>query len=202
MIIKNLTYTRFGPILSPIIVPLIMEFKINFTRASLLTGYNLCGTGAVGVFMAACCRKYGKRPGLLFSMTCAFVGSVWAGAAHSYGSLVGARVFQGLSMSFFESVMFAVIGDIYHVHERGTRMAVYVVSLSGISNLPVLVAGKVEESLGWRWIFWLLSIFVGFCYLLCILVGWETAYNREAIYNVDNSSREASIQSYSVAIRS
>lgn len=174
-----------------------MEFRLNFTQVSLLSGYNLCATGAVGIFIAACCRKYGKRPGLLFSMTCAFIGSIWAGAAKSYGSLVGARVLQGMSMSFFESIMFSIIGDMYYVHERGTRMAVYVSMLSGVSNLPVLVAGKVDESLGRRWIFWLLSIFVGICYVLCILLAWETAYNREEIYNIDNSSQDVSGQIFS-----
>jgi MFS family permease len=181
---------RFGPILSPLAIPLITEFQIDFTKFALLSGYNLLATGALGIFMAALCRKYGKRPGLIFSMFCAVVGSIWAAAAHSYGSFLGARMVQGLSMSFFESVVFAAIGDLYFVHERGTRMAVYVAMFSGIANLPVLIAGKIAESLGWRWIFWLLAIFIGLVAVLVIMFGWETAFNRDAIYNVDSSSHE------------
>ncbi|KAL2819058.1 major facilitator superfamily domain-containing protein [Aspergillus cavernicola] len=112
------TVGGFGPIPSPIAVTLITEFQIDFTQVSLLSGYCLSATGAVGIFMAACCRKFGKRSALLFSMTCAFIGCIWAGAAKSYGSLIGARALQGMSMAFFESVMFAVIGDMYYVHER------------------------------------------------------------------------------------
>jgi MFS family permease len=123
-------------------------------------------------------------------MAVALIGSVWAGAAKSYGSFLGARVMQGMSMAFFESVMFAVIGDMYFVHERGTRVAFYITMFSGISNLPLLIAGKIDESLGWRWIFWLLSIFVGVCAVLCALFSWETSYNRDTIYEVDVVSQE------------
>jgi MFS family permease len=133
-----------------------------------------------------------KRPGLLFSVTCAFAGSVWAGAAQSYESFLGARVPQGMSMSYFESVMYAVIGDLYFVHERGTRMALYITTLSGISNIPTMAAGKVNESLGWRWVFWLLAIFSGTLWLLVIFFGWETAFNRKAVYNVDVASQDVS----------
>ncbi|OQV07300.1 hypothetical protein CLAIMM_11755 [Cladophialophora immunda] len=179
-----------GPILSPVVVPLMMEFKVSFTDVSLLSGYNLCATGAIGIFMACLCRKWGKRPGFLLSMTFAFGGSLWAACAHSYGSLLGARVMQGLSMSFFESIVFSVIGDLYFVHERGKRMAVYICSLSAITNIPVLVAGTVQEVLGWRWIFWIYSLFLGVLWLLSIFFGWETAFNRDVIYEVDVSSHE------------
>jgi hypothetical protein len=65
------TIGGFGPTLSPIAVPLITEFKISFTQFSYLSGYCLLITGAIGIFIAAGTRKYGKRPGLLFSMTMA-----------------------------------------------------------------------------------------------------------------------------------
>lgn len=71
---------------------LIEDLGISFTQVSLLTGYSLCATGAVGIFISALARKYGKRPCLVFSTTCAFAGTLWGGAANSYGSLLGARI--------------------------------------------------------------------------------------------------------------
>lgn len=171
---------------------LIQEFGLSFTQVSLLTGYSLCATGAVGIFISALARKYGKRPTLLFSVTCAFVGTIWGGAAQSYESLLGARIVQGLSVAMFESVMFSVIGDLYFVHERGSRMAIYVTSNSGIANLPAMLAGKITTDLGWRWVFWLLAIFLGIAWVGVVLFGWETAYNRNEIYNIDTSSQDVS----------
>lgn len=178
---KDAAIGGFGPTLSPIAVPLITEFKIDFTKFSYLSGYCLLITGAIGVFIAAGTRKYGKRPGLLFSMICAFVGCLWAAAAKSYGSFLGARMIQGASMAYFESVTYAFIGDIYFVHERGTRLAVVVIMYQSLSNIPALVAGDMTQRIGWRWVFWLLAIFIGIGLILCIFCGWETAFNRVAI---------------------
>jgi MFS family permease len=92
----------------------------------------------------------------------------------------------------FESVMYSVIGDMYFVHERGARMAIYTTSNSGISNLPSLLAGKIATDLGWRWVFWMLAIFLGIAWVLVLLFAWETAYNRNPIYETDISSQNVS----------
>lgn len=93
-------------------IALIMEWGISFTEVSLLTGYLLCATGASGVVIAACSRKFGKRPTLLWSISFAFAGSIWGGLAQSYQSFVGARVLQGLGIAMFESVTYTIIGDL------------------------------------------------------------------------------------------
>ncbi|KAH3145986.1 hypothetical protein LV164_006138 [Aspergillus fumigatus] len=67
------------------------------------------------------------------------LGTIWGGAATSYNSLLGARIVQGF-------VMFAVIGDIYYVHERGTRVAALTIAISGIANLPALLSGLINRS--------------------------------------------------------
>ena len=173
-------------------VILLQEFNVDFTKVSLLTGYSLCATGAVGILISALARKYGKRPCLLFSIACAFAGTIWGGFAGSYNSLLGARIVQGLSVAMFESVMFSVIGDLYYVHERGSRLAIYITCNSGISNLPAMLAGKITTELGWRWVFWLLAIFLGIAFVGVVTVGWETAYIRNEVYNIDTSSQNVS----------
>ncbi|PVH73219.1 MFS general substrate transporter [Cadophora sp. DSE1049] len=177
-----------GPLLSASAFILLEEFQVGFTEITLLTGYHLCAVGAAGIFISTLCHKYGKRPGFLFSMAFAFIGTVWGGASQSYDSLLGARIVQGLGVSMFESVMFAVIGDLYYVHERGTRVAALTIAISGLANLPALLSGVTTQNLGWRWMFWLLSIFMGVALVAVILFGWETAFNRAAIYNTDTSS--------------
>ena len=84
--------------------------------------------------------------------------------------------------------MFSIIGDLYFVHERGTRVAALSVAISGIANMPALLSGVITQRLGWRWMFWMLAIFLGIGLVLLTFFGWETAYNREPIYNTDTSS--------------
>lgn len=173
-------------------IVLIEQFQIQFSQVSLLTGYNLCAVGACGIFISAFARKFGKRPLTIFSISCSLAGSIWAAVANSYPSLVGARVLQGIGIAMFESVTFAIVGDLYFVHQRGTRMAAYVAFQSGLANLPGLIAGKITMDLGWRSVFWLLCIFLGIGWLLIVLFCWETQFNRPGIYNTDISSQDVS----------
>lgn len=71
-------------------------------------------------------------------------------------------------------------------------MAIYLVSQTGGANIPGIIAGVVAMNLTWRWVFWLLAIFLGFGLLLAIPFGWETAFNRNALYNIDTSSKDVS----------
>lgn len=87
-------------------------------------------------------------------------------------------------------VLFAVIGDLYYVHERGARTAAVTIAISGLANLPVVLSGLITMKLGWRWMFWMLAIFLGIALVLLVLFGWETAYNRAPIYNTDTASTD------------
>ncbi|CZR65556.1 related to transporter protein HOL1 [Phialocephala subalpina] len=177
-----------GPLLSASALVLAKQFGIDFTQVTLLTGYQLVAVGAVGVFISVVSHKYGKRPGFIFSIVCAFVGTLWGGLAKSYGSLVGARVVQGLGVAVWESVIYAVVGDLYYVHERGSRIALLGFCISAIANLPGVLSGLITDKLGWRWMFWMLLIFLGIALVLILLFGWETAFNRADIYNTDTTS--------------
>lgn len=84
------------------------------------------------------------------------------------------------------------MGDLYHVHERGVRIAVVTTCIIGISNLPAVLAGKISMSLGWRWVFWLLVIFVAIGLGLAILFGWETAYLRNPVYKTNGAYQNVS----------
>ncbi|KFY93843.1 hypothetical protein V498_04227 [Pseudogymnoascus sp. VKM F-4517 (FW-2822)] len=183
-----LTVGGIGPLLSASALTLIKIFDITFTEVTMLTGWQLVAVGSLGIFLSALSHKYGKRPGFIFSMTCALVGTLWGGAAKSYGSLVGARVLEGLGVSMFESVMFSIIGDMYFVHERGVRVALLTLCISALGNLPAVLSGLITETLGWRWMFWMLAIFLAIGWVLVLLFGEETAFNRHSIFDTDISS--------------
>jgi MFS family permease len=86
-----------------------------------------------------------------------------------------------------QTVLFAVVGDMYFVHERGSRVAVVSVCITGLANLPAVLSGLITVELGWRWMFWMLSIFLGIGLVLVCLFGEETAFTRPDIYNTDTS---------------
>jgi MFS family permease len=155
-----------------------VEFNISFTQVSQLTGYQLCAIGAFGVIMSTFTRLYGKRPVFIVSVFLCLAGTIWCGVAKSFGSLVGARVLQGTGISVWESIMYSSIGDLYFVHQRGSRMAFFGVCASGFGNLGPLIAGVVAEHKGWRWCFYILNIFIGVATIGIVFFGWEITYER------------------------
>ncbi|KAL1615745.1 hypothetical protein SLS56_011715 [Neofusicoccum ribis] len=183
-----------GSVLGVMGLPLVKDFNTTFTQVSLLTGFQLCTVGAIAVFISAASQKYGRCPLFVTSTAILVVGSLWCAAAQSYGSMVGARVLQGVGAATFENVTFAVVGDLYCVHQRGARMAIATLAQSRLLPLPSLIAGKVAEDLGWRWVFWILSIFLGTAFIGIALFGWESAYNRTDAHDRPASPDDGSVR--------
>lgn len=75
--------------------------------------------------------------------------------------------------------MYSAPGDLYFVHQRGSRMAFFGVCASGFGNLGPLIAGVVAEHKGWRWTFYILNIFMGIATIGIVFFGWEILYNRD-----------------------
>jgi MFS family permease len=109
--------TALGPILAANTVTLSVHFHLDFTYIALLTGYFLLGVGVAGVLFVASARIWGKRHLFLLGTTLLIISSIWAGASvDSYGSLLAARIFQGIATAPFEALVNATVGDLYFVH--------------------------------------------------------------------------------------
>jgi MFS family permease len=66
------------------------------------------------------------------------------------------------------------IGDVWAVNERGNKMATFSSILFASPCLGPLVGGYIAESVSWRWIYWVLLIFSGVCWLVSFAFLPET----------------------------
>lgn len=166
-----------GPLLSPIAYQLVVEYNVSFTKVSLLTGWQLLTVAICGFFISPMISKFGKRPVILVTSTIGLGGCIWLYFANSYNTIVGARVLQGISVSFvsliivshyllaltrstqYEAVGFGIIADLYCVHERGSRIAAFLFPLGAFNVLCPLIGGVVAQNLGVPWMFRLMVIF-------------------------------------------
>ncbi len=106
-----------GPILSAAGFALTLDFHTSFTKISQLTGWQLCGEAAIGLFLAAFSNKFGKRFVYLVSATFLLIGTIWAAAAKDYDSLDGARLVQGFGIAAYEVLVPASIGKLAFVYQ-------------------------------------------------------------------------------------
>ena len=73
------------------------------------------------------------------------------------------------------------IGDLYFVHERATRLAVWnLFLLCGIAG-GAMISGYIIQDNGYRWAFGVCAIFFGIFMVLVILFVPETSYRRDNV---------------------
>lgn len=129
-------------------------YDVTVPQVALTTGLYMMGMGIGSVFASPTAILWGKRPVYLAGCILFIATSVWCAASPSYGSLVVARVLQGMSVSPVECLPSATIAEIFFLHERAYRIGIYTFLLLGGKNLVPLVSAVIIQSLNWRWVFW------------------------------------------------
>ena len=183
--VMSVMAASLGPILAANTLTLSLHFERDFTGIALLTGYHLCGVGVAGVLIVASARVWGRRHLYLLGAVLIIIAAAWGGAATSYKSFLWARIIQGIAVAPFEALVNASVGDLYFVHQRGTRMALSNLSLFGSAFFTPIVVGKITHTIGYPWTFYLIAIFTGLTLPFVVLFVPETAYRREAYLNTD-----------------
>lgn len=173
--------------MTPLLASVMTEFQTTFHESlntlTYLVGSFMLAMGVGSLFFAPTAVLYGKRLVYLISQAVFFGGCLWGANANSFGSLLGARILSGIGGGPAESLPSASIAEIYFAHERAYRTGVYTLLLLGGKNLIPLVAGFVANSLGWHWIFWILSIIAGTFMVLTFLFVHETWWDRTPVPN-------------------
>ncbi|KAL4883946.1 major facilitator superfamily domain-containing protein [Aspergillus karnatakaensis] len=175
-----------GPLLGAAFVPLAEDFGVPLnTFVSGVQGSTIASI-AVGSLIFNCLAvKYGKRPVYLITTLGMMVSCFWAAAAKSFASLVAARVVCGLCMGPFEALVPASIADVWFVHERGFRTAIFNLGVLGGINLATPIAGAVIEYGDYQ--ICLYGMGGAFALTLIMVFFWmpETAYARTDALSID-----------------
>lgn len=190
-----------NPILATNTFQYVSAFHTTFTKIAMLTGYNVLALAIGALFFSATCRVYGRRHTFLIGGLLVAAGCVWAAAADSYNSMLGARILQGIGIAPFEGLIQVVVADMYFVSQRGRAYGAVAVSYLGGAMITPIITGKLTVVDGRRTPFWILGGVSLFLTLILFLFLEETAYNREGIpgrseNNITMNSAIASTQGY------
>ncbi|KAJ5692329.1 hypothetical protein N7462_001752 [Penicillium macrosclerotiorum] len=153
-------------------------YDVTKQDVAYTTGLYMMGLGIGSVIMSPTAILFGKRPVYLMGAVLFILSGIWCALSPNYPSLVVARIFQGIAVSPVECLPSATIAEIYFLHERAYRVGVYTLLLLGGKNLVPLASAAVIGSLGWRWVFWIVSIIVGGCMVLLFFFVPETFWDR------------------------
>ncbi|KAJ5889046.1 hypothetical protein N7495_009087 [Penicillium taxi] len=153
-------------------------YDVSVQRVAFTTGFYMLGLGLGSVVMSPTAILFGKRPVYLLGAILFVISGIWCALSPNYASLVIARIFQGVAVSPVECLPSATIAEIYFLHERAYRVGIYTLLLLGGKNIIPLISAAIIGSLGWRWVFWIVAIIVGFCLVLLFFFVPETFWDR------------------------
>ncbi|RMD41669.1 hypothetical protein DV735_g3431, partial [Chaetothyriales sp. CBS 134920] len=175
-------YCMLGGGMTPVVAAgfsdIAKTFDVSMAQVARTTGLFMMGLGVGGVLASPTAILFGKRPVYLVSSILFAAFSLWCGFAPNYANLVAARVFQGISVSPVEVLPSASIAEIFYLHERAFRLGIYTLLLLSGKNLIPLVSAAIIQSLGWRWVFYIVAMVVGFAGALLFFFVPETFWDR------------------------
>ncbi|KAF2475771.1 serine/threonine kinase 16 [Lindgomyces ingoldianus] len=175
----------WGPMISPGFAEMAVQFNMSYNELNRGLGWAIFAIGISCFITNALSVKYGRRPVMIMGNLFLFISSVWAYHANTYESLLASRVFGAIGMSPFEVLTTAIIGDIYYVHERGLRLALWGLCLSVGVGGGSCISGYIIQNLGWNWTYGICACFYGVFIILIFFFVPETVYKRDPAYNLD-----------------
>ncbi|KAG2157590.1 MFS general substrate transporter [Suillus bovinus] len=130
--------------------------------------------GVPGLLWSAISEIKGRKFVYVSSVALFMVTSAIVAASKTIGLVIGMRALQAVGSSALLSIAAATLADIYEPHERGTKMGIYYSApLLGPALGPVL-GGVLTQSLGWRSVFWFITICAGVVLFALVFVFKDT----------------------------
>ncbi|CAK7215376.1 hypothetical protein SBRCBS47491_002464 [Sporothrix bragantina] len=163
-----------------VFVPIYEQSGISLDHLNQGTGYMYLLFGWGLLFWQPLALTFGRRGVFLLCLLGTCLMNVWAGYAVTNGTWIASRILIGFFGSPSEALAEVVMADLWFVHERGTYMGLYVMSLYG-GQLAAVPAGYITNAMGWPWVLWWCAILNAVGFVVCFFCLEETMYHRDEL---------------------
>ncbi|TRM69786.1 major facilitator superfamily domain-containing protein [Schizophyllum amplum] len=138
---------------------------VNLTVTCFVIGF-----GIGPLLFAPLSEVVGRRPIYIISIFLYFIFTLPSALAKNVATLVVSRQIAGIASSAPMCNVGGSVADIWSVEERGVPMAIFSATIFIGPCIGPLIGGFIGENMGWRWIYWVLFIFLGACVLLTLIM--------------------------------
>ncbi|KAK4231129.1 protein HOL1 [Podospora fimiseda] len=160
-----------------------LEYTKTQSQTSSLLLWPILILGLFNFFWVPLANYFGKRPIFIFASGLLTVAYIWGATSSSFTSLLWSNIIAAFAGSSTEALGASIVNDLYFLHERGSKMGLYMIFISGGNTIGPLVCGFVVTSLNWRWHKWISAILTGLTFLTVVFFVPETRYFRDENMN-------------------
>lgn len=152
-------------VLSPLGALLMPALSISTSQFGAVVSAYAISAALSGFLTAGFADKFDRKKLLLFFYVGFIVGTLLCGLAPTYEFLLGARIVTGLFGGVIGSIVFAILTDLFPLHQRGRVMGYLQTAFAASQVLGLPVALYLSNHWGWHMPFMMIvavSIIAGF----------------------------------------
>jgi EmrB/QacA subfamily drug resistance transporter len=161
-------YSLLQSMVSPLL-PLLQRdlHTTQNTVTWVLTAYLLSASVATPI-LGRLADKYGKEKMLLVTLAALGIGSVLGALATSIGVMIIARVVQGVGGGIMP-IAFGIVRDEFPREKIAGVVGILAALLAVGGGVGIALAGPIESSLSYHWLFWIPGIIVAITFVMTFL---------------------------------
>jgi DHA1 family bicyclomycin/chloramphenicol resistance-like MFS transporter len=155
--------SAFPPVTTDIYLPALPELthslRGTITEGQVTLAVYFVGLGLGQLFYGPWSDRIGRRPTMLVGATIYFVASVGCALSTTMNEMIALRFFQAIGACSGVVISTAVVRDRFN-HQESARIFSMLLTLRGVGPIVAPLAGGVIVTwLGWRAIFWAVTLF-------------------------------------------
>ncbi|KAH7325058.1 major facilitator superfamily domain-containing protein [Stachybotrys elegans] len=155
----------------PALNQLAEDFDVTPAQINLTVTTYLIFQGLTPLLVSGFSDALGRRPGYVAGFVVFLSANISLALAHEYTQMLIVRCLQSAGSSIIMVLCQAAVADIVTPAERGQYVSITAIPIILGPSLGPVIGGALTQYLGWRSIFWFLTIgsTINFILLLCLL---------------------------------
>ncbi|KAK3399728.1 major facilitator superfamily domain-containing protein [Sordaria brevicollis] len=152
----------FSPLTAQIYLPalptLADDFNVTATTINLTVTTYMIFQGITPMFLGGFADTAGRRPAYMICFVIYIAANIGLAMSKSFTSLLVLRMLQSAGSAATVALNQATMADITTSAERGNYVGITSIPTVLAPSLGPVLGGVLTNYLGWRWIFWVLTI--------------------------------------------
>ncbi|KAJ2976911.1 hypothetical protein NUW58_g7971 [Xylaria curta] len=168
----------FSPLSAQIYFPaldvLSRDLGVSVTEVNLTVTTYMIIQAIAPMFVGSLADSAGRRPAYILCFIVYIAACIGCALAPNYAALLALRALQSAGAAPTVTLCQAIVSDVVTSAERGSYIGLVSLPIILAPSVGPVIGGVISQYLGWRWIFWFLTILAGLVLVLYLLFMPET----------------------------